>query len=48
VASRLRDRAGPIDLLVNNAGVYRARRELSEDGFEMTMAGLLTTWAISS
>ncbi|MHC4711348.1 MAG: SDR family NAD(P)-dependent oxidoreductase, partial [Planctomycetota bacterium] len=38
VASRLRDRAGPIDLLVNNAGVYRARRELSEDGFEMTMA----------
>jgi retinol dehydrogenase-14 len=27
-----------IDLLVNNAGVYRAQRELSEDGFEMTMA----------
>jgi len=27
-----------IDLLVNNAGVYRARREFSEDGFEMTMA----------
>jgi NAD(P)-dependent dehydrogenase (short-subunit alcohol dehydrogenase family) len=29
---------GRIDLLVNNAGVYRARREISEDGFEMTMA----------
>ena len=27
-----------IDLLVNNAGVYRARREVSEDGFEMTMS----------
>jgi NAD(P)-dependent dehydrogenase (short-subunit alcohol dehydrogenase family) len=38
LASRLRDRAGPIDVLVNNAGVYRARREISEDGFEMTMA----------
>lgn len=38
LASRLRDRAGPIDALVNNAGAYRARREVSEDGFEMTMA----------
>jgi NAD(P)-dependent dehydrogenase (short-subunit alcohol dehydrogenase family) len=38
LASRLRDRVGPIDVLVNNAGVYRARREVSEDGFEMTMA----------
>jgi len=38
LASRLRDRAGPIDVLVNNAGVYRARREMTEDGFEMTMA----------
>ena len=27
-----------LDLLVNNAGVYRARREISADGFEMTMA----------
>jgi NAD(P)-dependent dehydrogenase (short-subunit alcohol dehydrogenase family) len=38
LAARLRDRVGPIDVLVNNAGVYRARREVSEDGFEMTMA----------
>ena len=38
LASRLRDRAGPIDVLVNNAGVYKARREMTEDGFEMTMA----------
>ncbi len=38
LASRLRDQAGPIDVLVNNAGVYRARREMTEDGFEMTMA----------
>lgn len=30
--------AGSIDVLVNNAGVYRARREMTEDGFEMTMA----------
>ncbi|MEJ2371031.1 MAG: SDR family NAD(P)-dependent oxidoreductase [Gemmatimonadales bacterium] len=38
LAARLRDRVGPIDVLVNNAGVYRARRQVSEDGFEMTMA----------
>jgi len=38
LASRLRDRAGPIDVLVNNAGLYKARREMTEDGFEMTMA----------
>lgn len=38
LAARLRDRVDPIDVLVANAGVYRARREVSEDGFEMTMA----------
>lgn len=27
-----------IDVLVNNAGVYRSRPEMSEDGFERTMA----------
>jgi NAD(P)-dependent dehydrogenase (short-subunit alcohol dehydrogenase family) len=27
-----------IDVLVNNAGVYRSRPEMSEDGFEKTMA----------
>jgi NAD(P)-dependent dehydrogenase (short-subunit alcohol dehydrogenase family) len=37
LASRLAA-AGSIDVLVNNAGVYRARREMTEDGFEMTMA----------
>ena len=29
---------GPVDVLVNNAGVYRAGLEVSEDGLEMTMA----------
>jgi NAD(P)-dependent dehydrogenase (short-subunit alcohol dehydrogenase family) len=38
LASRLVGRTGWIDVLVNNAGAYRARREISEDGFEMTMA----------
>lgn len=27
-----------VDLLVNNAGVYLARKELTEDGFERTFA----------
>lgn len=36
LASRLAG-LGSVDVLVNNAGVYRARREMTEDGFEMTM-----------
>jgi NAD(P)-dependent dehydrogenase (short-subunit alcohol dehydrogenase family) len=37
LASRLAG-LGAVDVLVNNAGVYRARREVTKDGFEMTMA----------
>lgn len=50
LVSRLVGRLPRIDALVNNAGVYRARREVSHDGFEMTMAVnhlghfALTTW----
>ncbi len=35
---RLRSRFGRLDVLVNNAGVYRARRDITPDGFERTMA----------
>ncbi len=35
---RLRSRLDRLDVLVNNAGVYRARREITADGFERTMA----------
>ncbi len=35
---RLRSRFARLDVLVNNAGVYRARREITPDGFERTMA----------
>ena len=38
LAARLSDRLDRIDMLVNNAGVFRARREISVDGFEVTMA----------
>jgi NAD(P)-dependent dehydrogenase (short-subunit alcohol dehydrogenase family) len=38
MASRSLDPARRIDVLVNNAGVYRARREITDEGFEMTMA----------
>ena len=38
LAGRLGDRLDRIDALVNNAGVYRARRERTEDGLEVTMA----------
>jgi NAD(P)-dependent dehydrogenase (short-subunit alcohol dehydrogenase family) len=38
LAGRLADRLDRIDALVNNAGVYRARRERTRDGLEVTMA----------
>lgn len=38
LAGRLADRFDRIDALVNNAGVYRAQRERTRDGLEVTMA----------
>jgi NAD(P)-dependent dehydrogenase (short-subunit alcohol dehydrogenase family) len=38
LAARLADRLDRLDALVNNAGVYRARRERTADGLEVTMA----------
>jgi NAD(P)-dependent dehydrogenase (short-subunit alcohol dehydrogenase family) len=38
MADELESRALPIDALINNAGVYMKRRELSADGIEMTLA----------
>jgi NAD(P)-dependent dehydrogenase (short-subunit alcohol dehydrogenase family) len=38
LARDILDRYPEIHVLVNNAGVYRARRELSEDGIESTFA----------
>jgi NAD(P)-dependent dehydrogenase (short-subunit alcohol dehydrogenase family) len=38
LAATLGGQLDRLDLLVNNAGVYRARREITADGFEMTMA----------
>jgi len=38
MAGELAARAQPIDALINNAGVYMKRRELSADGIEMTLA----------
>jgi len=38
VAERVRGRADRIDLLLNNAGAYFARRESTIDGFELTFA----------
>lgn len=35
---RLRSRLDTLDVLVNNAGVYRANREITAEGFERTMA----------
>ena len=34
----LRGDFASIDVLINNAGVYRSRREITKDGFERTMA----------
>jgi retinol dehydrogenase 14 len=38
LAAELAARGLSIDTLINNAGVYMKRRELSEDGIELTMA----------
>jgi NAD(P)-dependent dehydrogenase (short-subunit alcohol dehydrogenase family) len=38
MAAELAARKDPIDALINNAGVYMKRRELSADGIEMTLA----------
>lgn len=38
VSERLKSRLVTVDVLVNNAGVYRASREITADGFERTMA----------
>lgn len=38
LGSQLASEYPQIDLLVNNAGVYRASREITEDGFEKTFA----------
>ena len=38
LTTRLVGRTGWIDVLVNNAGAYWARWQISQDGFEMTMA----------
>ena len=38
VAERVRNRAGTIDLLLNNAGAYFARRQTTIDGYELTFA----------
>ena len=37
-AGRIRERAGRLDVLVNNAGVLTERREHSVDGIELTLA----------
>ncbi|HEY3236006.1 MAG TPA: SDR family NAD(P)-dependent oxidoreductase, partial [Polyangiaceae bacterium] len=38
LATELGRRGLPIDTLINNAGVYMKRRELSAEGIELTMA----------
>jgi NAD(P)-dependent dehydrogenase (short-subunit alcohol dehydrogenase family) len=38
MGAELAARRVPIDVLINNAGVYMKRRELSADGIEMTLA----------
>jgi NAD(P)-dependent dehydrogenase (short-subunit alcohol dehydrogenase family) len=38
LAEQVREVAPRLDVLINNAGVYEKRRQLTEDGFERTMA----------
>jgi len=38
MAAELEQRGVALDTLINNAGVYMKRRELSEDGIELTLA----------
>jgi NAD(P)-dependent dehydrogenase (short-subunit alcohol dehydrogenase family) len=38
LAGEVRDRAGQLDILINNAGVFMKERVLTEDGFETTFA----------
>jgi NAD(P)-dependent dehydrogenase (short-subunit alcohol dehydrogenase family) len=38
LAAEIRSKYDRIDVLINNAGVFMNRRELSQDGFEMTFA----------
>ena len=38
LAATLEQRGLPVDTLINNAGVYMKRRELSRDGIELTLA----------
>lgn len=38
LAAQVADLAPALDVLINNAGVYATARELTEDGFERTMA----------
>ncbi len=38
MAEDINQRYSKIDVLINNAGVFKTERELSEDGFEMTIA----------
>jgi NAD(P)-dependent dehydrogenase (short-subunit alcohol dehydrogenase family) len=38
LARQVREAAPELDALVNNAGIYAARRELTDDGFETTIA----------
>lgn len=35
---RVAETVGPVDVLVNNAGLSKARREMTEDGLEVTFA----------
>jgi NAD(P)-dependent dehydrogenase (short-subunit alcohol dehydrogenase family) len=37
-AAKIEQAGGRIDVLINNAGVYRRSRQLSQDGIEMTLA----------
>ena len=38
LGARIRDNYPQVDVLINNAGLYRAKREVTEDGLEMTFA----------